>query len=234
MNILCVGAHPDDLDFGVSGTMIKMAREGHKVYYLICTTGDKGGTRNEASPEELVKIRRKEQETAGKIIGLEGIFFLNHHDGELMPDQGLREEIVRVIRQVRPDRVYSFDPANLSFDGFHLFHSDHRAVAISVFDAIYPAAKNRLYFPHLTDEGLQPHRVDELFMFGTNRPDTWSDITGVMEDKIRILQCHRSQFNGEPAEQMIQYLKERSRQTATGQDFEYAEAFRHIAFPPSR
>ena len=230
MRILCVGAHADDLDFGVSGTMIKMAREGHEIYYMLCTNGDKGGTRNDAAPAELVEIRRREQEAAGKIIGVKKIFFLDHHDGELEPNRQLKEEIVRVIRTVRPHRTYSFDPANQRFDGFHLFHSDHRAAAITVFDAIYPAAKNRLYFTHLLDEGLEPHRVDELFTFGTHEPNVWSDVSDVMEEKARALKCHQSQFSGARMNQVIDYLKELSRKAAAGQSFEYAEAFRRIAF----
>jgi LmbE family N-acetylglucosaminyl deacetylase len=231
LKILAVGAHPDDLDFGSSGTMIKLAREGHEIYYLICTDGDKGGTNNHCTPQELVEVRRREQEEAARMIGVKEVFFLGFHDGELVPDKNLQEKIVRVIRRVRPDRIYSFDPANLRFEGFHLYHPDHRAVALAVFDAIYPAAKNRLYFPHLIDEGLEPHKVQELFVFGTHEPTHWTDITDVIEDKARVIGCHKSQFSGERAAMMVEYVKTRSRDAASGQPFEHAEAFRRIAFP---
>lgn len=229
--ILAVGAHPDDLDFSSSGTMLKLASEGHRIYYLICTNGDKGGTQNSATSKELVEIRKAEQLKAAEVIGVKEVFFLDFGDGELKADEILREKIVRVIRTVKPHRVYSFDPGNQTFDGFHLFHSDHRAVAISVFDAIFPAAKNRLYFPEHMEEGLQPHKVTELWMFGTDRPDRWTDITGLMERKKEVLLCHKSQFSTEKTRRIMEFLEERSRKAATGQPFEYAESFRRITFP---
>jgi len=133
--VLIVGAHPDDVDFAVSGTMKKWVNEGREIYYLICTDGDKGGTQNDLAPDKLVEIRRAEQMEAAAVVGVKEVIFLGRSDGELIPDKELKEDIVRVIRRIRPQKVFSFDPANLAFDGFYLYHSDHRAVAITVFDA---------------------------------------------------------------------------------------------------
>lgn len=229
--ILIVGAHPDDVDFGASGTVMKSASQGDDVYYLICTMGDKGGTLNDLNPQELVQIRRREQKEAASSIGVKGVFFLDYHDGELTASKDLRREIVRVIRRVKPNKVFSFDPANQEFDGFHLFHSDHRAVAMSVFDAIYPAAKNRLYFPELLQEGLEPHKVQELYMFGTHKPNYWSDITCCIDEKIKCILRHDSQFNGKKAEMVAEYVRKSAEDAAKGQSFKYAEAFRTIVFP---
>ena len=228
--ILVVGAHPDDVDFATSGTMIKWSREGKEIYYLICTGGDKGGTHNELTPDELVKIRQLEQKAAADIVGARDVIFLNYKDGELEPNKQLKEDIVRVIRKIKPQKVFSFDPANLEFDSFYLYHSDHRAAAISVFDAIYPAAKNRLYFPHLIEEGLEPHKVEDLYFYGTKKPNIWIDISDVMEDKIRCLLQHKSQINGTQADIIEGYVRKFSIEAAKDQDFECGEIFRVINF----
>jgi LmbE family N-acetylglucosaminyl deacetylase len=229
--ILVVGAHPDDVDFSSAGTMSKWSNEGKEIYYLICTGGDKGGTQNEHTPAQLVEIRKAEQLAAAKIVGVKEVIFMGRKDGELVADMGLREEMVRVIRRVKPNKVFSFDPANQAFDGFHLFHPDHRAVAISVFDAIYPAAKNRLYFPQLLVEGLEPHKVDELYFFGTREPNVWFDISDTMDQKISCLREHKSQFSEMRAEMIEQYVKQRCQDAGKDKGIQYAEAFRMISFP---
>lgn len=229
--ILVVGAHADDADFGAAGTMIKKARQGHEIYYLICTSGDKGGTQNKATADELVKIRKKEQEDVAEMIGAKGVYFLGRHDGELVNDANLRKDIVRVIREVKPDVMYSFDPANHKFDGFHLFHSDHRNAAIAVFDAVYPAAKNRLYFTGLLAEGLEPHKVQSLYFYGTHEPNHWENISDVIDEKVKVIQGHKSQFNGERAEMVSEYMKERAKRAAENKPYDFAEVFRVISFP---
>jgi len=226
-----VGAHPDDVDFIVSGTMIKWSRMGKEIYYLVCTDGDKGGTRNDLTREQLIEIRRNEQRAAAKIAGARDVFFLGESDGELTPDLKLREKIVRIIRKIRPNKMFSFDPANLAFDGFHRFHTDHRAVALAVFDAIYPAGKSRMYFPHLLEEGLEPHKVNELFFYGTREPNYWVDISDVMETKIECLRSHKSQFTGEHAGIVEDMVRRWSIEIGKEKGYTYGEAFRRIAFP---
>ena len=96
MIALGVAAHPDDLDFGASGTFAKWAKEGAECYYLICTNGCKGSDDPKMTEAKLIKIRREEQIRAGKVIGLRGVFFLNHNDTELVADLKLKKEIVRM------------------------------------------------------------------------------------------------------------------------------------------
>ncbi|MCD4783005.1 MAG: PIG-L family deacetylase [Candidatus Eremiobacteraeota bacterium] len=229
--ILVVGAHPDDVDYIASGTMIKWSLMGKEVYYLVCTDGDKGGTRNDLTTDKLIEMRRSEQRAAAKIVGARDVFFLGKRDGELTPDLELREEIVRIIRKIRPQKVFSFDPANRAFDSFHRYHTDHRAAAIAVFDAVFPAAKNRMYFPHLLEEGLEPHKIDELFFCVTKEPNYWVDISGVIETKIECIKAHKSQFQGEHAGTIENRVRQWCREVGKAKGYAYAEAFRRIAFP---
>jgi len=84
---------------------------------------------------------------------------------------------------------------------------------------------------HLVEEGLEPHKVDELYFFGTRDPNVKFDISDVIEEKIRCLKSHKSQFNGQMLEIVEEYVRKWSREAAKDRDFEFAEAFRKISFP---
>src|SRR5262245_54693779 len=110
---LVVAAHPDDPDFGVAGTAASLARAGHAVHYLMCTSGDAGSEDPTQSPLDLIRVREAEQEAAGRILGLRGVHFLRFPDGELEPSIALRKAIVRVMRQLKADVVVCQDPRQL-------------------------------------------------------------------------------------------------------------------------
>ena len=106
--ILAVGAHPDDMDFGASGTVAKFVEEGADCYYLICTDGSRGSSDPTMTHERLAKIRRVEQEKACKVLGIKKVFFLNHTDTQLVADLILKEEIVRVNAVLNALNIFSF------------------------------------------------------------------------------------------------------------------------------
>src|SRR5512147_611544 len=113
--VLVVGAHPDDNDFGAGATVAKAAKQGAKVIYLIATTGQRGSSDENMTPERLSAIRKKEQEEAAKSLGVWEVHFLDYVDGELLPDLKLKEEVVRFIRRYRPDIVFTMDPSYFYF-----------------------------------------------------------------------------------------------------------------------
>ena len=153
-NILIIAAHPDDIDFRASGSAALWTREGRRVEYLVATSGEKGFSGNgHLSIEERQAIREREQRTAAAAAGVEQVHFLRHPDGELSNTAELRRDMVRVMRQVKPDLVLSDDPANDAYDSFYGYHSDHRAIGQAVFDALYPAVGNENYFPELLSDG---------------------------------------------------------------------------------
>ena len=108
--VLAVGAHPDDMDFGASGTIAKWTSEGASCYYLICTDGSRGSTEPRMTHKKLAKIRKEEQIETCRFLGVKKVFFLNHADTQLVADLTLKEEIVRVIRELRPNIVITMDP----------------------------------------------------------------------------------------------------------------------------
>ena len=137
--------------------------------------------------------------------------------------------LVRVLRQYRPDVVLSMDPANLRFENVYVGHADHRAAALAVFDAIYPAARNRNFFPELLEEGLMPHAVNRIYFFGTADPNSWIDISETIETKVEALRAHKSQV-GE-FEDLSAWVRERFGQLGKEKGFAYAEAFRQLVIP---
>jgi len=197
--ILVILAHPDDPEFFCGASVARWIAAGHEVRYCLLTCGDKGSQDREVQSDELCQVRQREQRAAAKILGVNAVRFLNHPDGYLVPDLGLRRDITRVIRQERPDVLVTCDPTTLYIGDNRLNHPDHRAAGQATLDAVYPAARDHLNFIELwRDEKLEPHKVREVWVAGSLNPNVTLDVTSTWEIKIQALREHRSQI-GEPA-----------------------------------
>lgn len=203
--VLVIVAHPDDADFGVAGTMAKWIRAGTVARMVCCTSGDAGADDARTDPLLLARTREAEQRAAAAVVGYESVEFLHRPDGALENDLALREQLVRIIREFRPDAVVCMDPRVVIGRGGHIQHVDHRNAAIAAVDAVYPAARNAMAFPHLVlDEGLAPVNVDLVYLFFTDQPDTFVDISGTIDVKIAALREHASQLRQpEKLEEML-------------------------------
>lgn len=219
--VMVVVAHPDDMEFSCAGTVAKFAKEGKQVVLVQCTSGDKGTARRDITSRELAELREGEEREACRRLGVQHVEFLRLGDGELMPDVNFRERIVRQIRTHRPDIVVTHDP----FRPYSL-HPDHRAVGITTVDSVYPTARDPLYFPEHLAEGLEPHKVAELWLYGSEYPDTFIDITETFADKIHALRAHASQV-GE-AQGLEDRIRERAAEVGAPQGIALAEAFKGI------
>jgi LmbE family N-acetylglucosaminyl deacetylase len=218
-------AHPDDAEFSVAGTAAKWARAGCHVVYVLCTDGDVGTQDPEMTRERVASIRRKEQQDACRVLGVEDVVFLGYRDGLLQPTLELRRDLVRMLRKYRPEAVFCGDPTAFFYGEDYINHPDHRAAAQAALEAVFPAASMPLVFSELEGEGLVPHRVKDVYIWGTADPNTWVDISETLELKIEALRQHRSQMEDwDPAEMITRWAKER----AEGHDIEYAEIFRHM------
>lgn len=217
--MMVVSPHPDDAEFGVAGTVARLTREGKRVVYIICTNGDKGTGDRSVNPADLAKTREKEQQDAADLLGVSNVEFMR------LPDQGLedtpefRKALVRLIRQYRPEVVVTANPYRK-----YMWHRDHRITGQVVLDAVFPYARDHLSYPDLLEEGLEPHKVREVWLWGADDANCFSDITGTFDIKISALGCHKSQVGDVPQE-MRERLRDFSRMMAEGQDFELGEAF---------
>jgi LmbE family N-acetylglucosaminyl deacetylase len=223
--VLGVGAHPDDLEFGAGGTFAKFAKEGADCYYLVCTDGSKGSRDRTMTAKRLADIRIKEQKESAKMLGVKEVFFLKHKDGELIADLKLKKEIVRYIRKLKPDIVITSDPTFIYSDRF-VNHSDHRAAGISTIDAVFPAARNHMTFPELAKEGLDAHRVKEMYLVNFANGNYGVDITKTIDIKLKAITLHQSQGIG----QNSGFMKEMAANIGKRWKYKYAESFFRIQF----
>ena len=219
-DILVIGPHADDPEFGIAGTVARWAQEGKKVVYVICTNGDKGTSDIDLAPEKLVKIREEEQREAARVVGALDVVFLGFPDQGLEDTPEFRKEIVRQIRTFQPDIVATTDPYRK-----YLIHRDHRITGQVTLDAVYPFARDHLAYPDLFAQGYRPHKVKEVLTWGTEDPNYWSDITRTFETKIQALRCHKSQIGNWDFPELYKHLRTKAAEDARGHGFELAEAF---------
>jgi LmbE family N-acetylglucosaminyl deacetylase len=224
--VMAIFAHPDDAEFICSGTIARFVASGYRAQYVLATSGDKGSDDREATPERLAATREAEQHVAAKILGVEEVTFLRHHDGEVEATIPFRRELARVIREGRPDVVLTFDPWQR-----YQIHPDHRAVGQTALDAV-AAARDHMYYPEQLTDGLTEHRVHNVYFFATDEPNYFVDITATMELKIAAILAHVSQVRADGVAERV-----RARAAAVGQQIgvEYAEAFHYLPMvqPPA-
>lgn len=222
LKILIVVAHPDDIEFGLAGSVARWIDEGHEIVYCIVTNGAAGSNDPSANLQALVETRRAEQLAAAAVIGVRDVRFLGYADGALQPTVELRRTITRIIRELRPDRVVCQDPTTYFFGNSYVNHPDHRAAGEATIYAVFPSAETRPIFPELLAEGLEPHKVSELYLDLTLHPDTYIDISHTIDRKIAAILSHRSQV-GPEAEK---WVRDWAADAGVKAGFTYAEAFR--------
>ncbi|MBO0688872.1 MAG: PIG-L family deacetylase [Candidatus Dormibacteraeota bacterium] len=228
--VLVVCAHPDDAEFGFGATVARLADQGSAVTYVVCTDGSQGGEDPAVPDQELTSTRYREQREAAAVLGVRDVVFLGHRDGHLVPDLELRRELVREIRRHRPDLVLAQSPLRVLNSGIGAYHPDHLAVGEATLQAVYPDSRNPRAFRDLLQEGLEPHRVQEVWVGAAQEPDHFVDVTDYIDRKIQAIECHRSQL-GKPhhgSDGPGKRIRERLRAAGEQAGYEYAEGFRRL------
>jgi LmbE family N-acetylglucosaminyl deacetylase len=221
---LAVYAHPDDPEVSVGGTLAAWADRGTVIHVCICAEGDKGAAEVVVDAAGLVAQRRAEVAAAGAVLGVAEHHWLGYPDGEIEDDLALRERLVGLIRQVRPDVVVGADPTAVFFGQHYVNHRDHRSLGWATIDAVAPAAASPNYFP----EAGPAHQVSRLYLSGTLEPDVWVDTTQTIDRKAQAVACHASQV-GEPGEWLRRVVRERAEQAGRQAGVRFAEAFRRLS-----
>ena len=218
---MAIFAHPDDVDFGCSGTLAAWIERGTHVTYCVITSGQKGTHDPKMSPTQMAAIREREQRAAGEAIGVKGFVFLKYQDGELERTMKLRGQVCRAIREHRPDVVFTNDPW-----GHYQIHPDHRVAGWSGLDGVI-AARDHLFFPEQLRGGrLRHHRVSRVLLFGSREPNIWFDITSTLDKKIAALQSHVSQVGDR--EEFPERMRAWSKTIGAAWGIPHAEAFRYL------
>lgn len=229
--VLVIQAHPDDVEFSSAGTVAKWVNNCAEVTYCSITSGDKGSDDNEMTGERLAAMREIEQQAACDVLGVKELRFLRYKDATLVADLDLRLALTRVIRQVKPDVLMCMDPSMRWSGQEYINHPDHLAAGEASLAAVFPSARDRMTFPELLAEGLEPHKVNEVYLFATASPDVWIDITDTMEVKLRALNAHASQVRDwDPREMILEWARSTAaanphKRETTG---EFAESFKYF------
>jgi LmbE family N-acetylglucosaminyl deacetylase len=187
---LVVVAHPDDIDFGMAGTVATLTQAGAHVAYCLVTSGE-AGPPDDAPRDQLRVQREAEQRSAASVVGVHDVRFLGYPDGRVEANLSLRRDLSRVIRDVRPDLVLAQSGERV-WDRVYFSHPDHLAVGEAVACAVYPDSRNRWAHTELIDEGYEPHTVTRMWLLGLE-PNLFVDITDVFELKVQALLSHQTQ-----------------------------------------
>lgn len=186
LNIIAIGAHPDDCDSKFGGTAALFAKMGHNVKFLALTSGDAG--HQSQGGGALGNRRRAEAAEAGRRLGIAEYQTLDNHDGELEPTLHVRHQVIRAIREWNADIVLGLRSND--------YHPDHRNAGKVVMDASYmvivpnvcpdtpPLDKNPLFL-YMQDHFQKPY---------PHQPDIVVCIDDVIEMKVDALDAHTSQM----------------------------------------
>ena len=220
--VLVVTPHPDDAESGAGATIVKWARQGRDIVLVVCTNGDKGSSDPEMTSPKLAAIREAEQREAAEVLGVSEVVFLRHTDQHLADTYELREQISREIRRHTPHTVLTIDPNRP-----YIRHEDHYVCGRVTLNCVFPYARDRMAFPKLIEEGLEPHKVREVYLWGSLDPDTFLDVTDTFDAKLDALSRHRSQV-GQGWE--LREVRARTRYAEVGKRIgaTYAEAFKRV------
>src|SRR4029450_13294741 len=222
--VLVVTAHPDDSEFGAGGTVARLVREGKQVSYCIVTNGNKGSGDRSMTPERLAEIRAEEQRNAARGLGVETGDFLGFPDCGVEDTRESRMAVTAAIRRHRPDRLIIQNPHRTKNLGAS--HRDHRTVAGIALDCVYPLARDHMAFPELLAQGLEPHRVREVWMMWWDNPETVVDISDTIDLKINALACHARHVKDFAA--VEKRVRERNAELGKPKGYAYAECFEAI------
>lgn len=198
--VLFIQPHPDDNEVGAGATVAKLAAQGVEVHYATVTDGSLGTLDPEITPSELISLRRREHEESGRFLGVSVFHWLGFPDGELYDSPSLRESLVRLIREVRPDLLFTVDPWNpyeAHFD--HLYTG--KAVAYASIIAAFPLA-----FPEHLRGGAMPHVPRYVAFYSSSRSNHIEDVSPYWDRKMKAISLHQSQFQGEELLFVQQYL----------------------------
>ena len=195
--ILLIGAHPDDDSYSM-GTLGMLNANGNEVYIAILTTGNVGTQDPKLGMMDLALIRKQEEQAALATMGIPTDHYINFgYDDGMLEYEDKKEvvaKLVRLIRKIKPDVLFSFDPGK----GSQRWHkADHRASSYLSADAARAAMWPLMFQGQITVEGLEAHTIPEYMLYDSAEEDmnTWVDISGWEERKVEALMKYVSQFS---------------------------------------
>jgi LmbE family N-acetylglucosaminyl deacetylase len=234
---MLIGAHADD-DALSHGTLAMLQAHGNQVYVVTLTTGNVGTQDPKLSRTQLAEIRRREELAALKELGIPAERYINlgYDDGllEFEDRKAVVENLVRLIRRLRPDVLFAWDPGK-NYQRWH--KSDHRAAAYLAADAARAAMWRLLFEGQITQEGLKEFMIPEYLFYNDydhEDENLWVDISDYVEKRVNAGANYTSQFgpgwknyNPNPSEAEVKEMKEGVRKGIRTKDGKPVEGFRY-------
>ncbi|MCC6485637.1 MAG: PIG-L family deacetylase [Armatimonadetes bacterium] len=220
MRVLAVGAHPDDIEILCAGTLLRYAQDGHDVSMAVATNGEQGHAIIE--PPELAEIRKVEAQASADLCGAE-LFWLGFPDEFIYHDHDTRMRFIELMRQARPDVVITHNPQD--------YHMDHRIVSELVFVSSFLAT-----VPHVITASPSTTVNPPLYymdsLAGANFvPTEYVDISGVIDRKEAMLNCHQSQtkwLKDHDNIDVLEFMRSQNRFRGLSCSVPYAEGFARL------
>ena len=182
--VLAFGAHPDDIEIGCGGTLLKLLSLGHEIHHAVLTKGEEGSLI--VAKDELVKIRKAEAIDASKKMGAKDIHFFNYSDGLTSFTKEMKIEVIHHIRKIKPDVVF----IHAKNDN----QPDHQIIHKLVVDAI--AAASGPWFPEAMSK---PHQTKLVLGYEVwspiSTPQFIVDISKFLTQKLDIINLYKSQVS---------------------------------------
>ncbi|MBV9119278.1 MAG: PIG-L family deacetylase [Chloroflexi bacterium] len=220
---MVVVAHPDDIEWGMAGTVARLTAAGKSVVYVLATRGEAGSEDPNLTTEQVGDLRQSEEIAAAREVGVETVEFLGFPDSQVYYGPDLRKSIARCMRRHKPEIVFTSNYA-AHWPGGGLNHPDHRHVGEAAVDAITDASL-RSAFPDLVAEGLNAWRGCKLLLIsGTEAPNAWVDISPVIDKAVASLAAHKS-YLAELQLDAGEVARGRSSQLGQEHGVDYAESF---------
>lgn len=218
--VLFVQPHPDDTEIAAGGTVAWMKERGVEVAYVTMTDGCMGTSDPMLYPEKLAEVRKREQEEAAKILGVDRLIWMNYRDSELSVSLEARGKLITIIREFKPDIVVTVDPW-LTYE----VHPDHIATGILAAEASMFSGLVHIN-PQDLRSGLTPHRVKFIAFYWSRKPNTYVDVSRYVDVKLEAISAHRSQFPGENLDRFLEMIKAYMKFMGRRLGVEYAEPFK--------
>lgn len=214
-NFIIFEPHPDDADIFIGGTIKRLTDLNKNLILITVTNGEKGTYDPSLSEKDLILIRKEERLRANEILGIKNQIFLDYSDYDLPNKSVLVKEFLKIIRDLKPDVVFSPDP-NLQYE----VHPDHKVIGEAVSEAFFFSSMP------LIMKDYPPHYVSLISYYITPYPNKIVDISETFEFKLKSIKEHKSQFNDENFMKMEIYLKVKNKEYGEKIGVSYGEAFK--------
>lgn len=217
--VLCIQPHYDDNDIGAGGTLAQLAQAGAEILYLTVTDDLMGIIDTTLTDEAARRTLIQDQEQAAARIGVRQQYWLNYPDAADYSTTALRRDLLKMLRQLRPDWVFAPDPW-LAYEAHH----DHIQTGLAAAEAVIQVNLTKISSSDpAVDEAYTPHEIRGMAFYYTREPNHIQPIDNTWEAKLAAVRCYVSQFTPPAMAQLIGALDAKSRQAATGRDFTHGE-----------